>query len=74
MVNHSPQEFADTVQIVPEANAAVPNAGTAAQDEQPDFAGTVQVEGEVWAESPDFQSSDLATLFAGTQPSKLDVV
>lgn len=74
MANHPPQEFLDTVQIVPEGDSVASEADTAAQDEQADFAATVQVEGEVWAESPDFQSSDRASLFAGTMPGKLDVV
>ena len=74
MVNHPPQEFMDTVQIVPEDDAAAPKAEAGDTQGQEDFAATVQIEGEVWAESPDFQSSGAASLFAGTQPGKLDVV
>jgi hypothetical protein len=74
MSNHPPQEFVDTVQIEPEDRPAAPDADASTQGEQADFAATVQIEGAVWAESPDFQSSDRAALFAGTQPGKLDVV
>jgi hypothetical protein len=68
MTQQAPKEFMDTVQLVPEE--AAPD--TAA--EHPDFAATVQVESGVWPESPDFQSSESASLFAGTQPANLNVV
>jgi hypothetical protein len=68
MTKQAPQEFMDTVQLVPEEAAPDTAAG------QPDFAATVQVEGGVWPESPDFQSSESASLFAGTQPANLNVV
>jgi hypothetical protein len=70
MANHPPQAFLDTVQIVSEDDVAVHNSGA----KEADFAATVQIEGEVWPESPDFQSSETASLFAGTQPAKLSVV
>lgn len=68
MTNQPKPDFSDTVQIVTDGDAAPANAPA-------DFAETVQVvdDTEVWAESPDFQSSESASLFAGTQPAKLDI-
>ncbi len=70
MANQPPQAFMDTVQIVSEDDVSVPNTGA----KEADFEATVQIEGGVWPESPDFQSSETASLFAGTQPAKLSVV
>ena len=69
MTSQPKPDFLDTVQIVTDSQTASPNASA-------DFAETVQVEddAEIWAESPDFQSSESASLFAGTQPGKLDIV
>ena len=75
MTEHSPQEFLDTVQIAPKEEAkAVDAADATANAAQADFAATVQIEGQVWPEAPDFQGSESASLFAGTQPGKLNVV
>jgi hypothetical protein len=73
MENPTPPAFQDTVQIVPENDAPQDSApATLAQGD--DFAATVQVEGDVWPESPDFKSSQSASLFASTQPGPLSVV
>ncbi len=74
MSSQPPQPFMDTVQIEVDGEKLQPGASGDAQN--PDFAETVQVEDqpEVWAEAPDFQSSESASLFAGTQPAPLSVV
>ncbi len=56
----------DTVQVVHQEDAEA--AGGEA-----DFAATVQIENQVWAEAPDFQGSESASLFAGTQPGGLGI-
>jgi hypothetical protein len=66
MANQAPQAFMDTVQIAHDEDATA--SGEA------DFAATVQIEGQVWPEAPDFQGSESASLFAGTQPANLGVV
>ena len=70
MSNHPQQAFMDTVQIEHDDTEAVPGSDA----DQADFAATVQIEGDVWPEAPDFKSSESASLFAGTQPGKLNVV
>ena len=67
MANQQPQGFMDTVQVV-DIGAAVP--GGAAED----FAATVQQPEEIWPEAADFQCSQSASLFAGTQPAPMNVV
>jgi hypothetical protein len=74
MTSHPPQDFSDTVQIVTDGDPVDSNAPTGTPPA--DFSETVQIEDEteVWAEAPDFQSSESASLFAGTQPAPLPVV
>ncbi len=67
MADQPTQAFVDTVQVVQGEDT-----GTASSEA--DFAATVQIEGQVWPEAPDFQGSESASLFAGTQPANLGVV
>ncbi len=66
MANQTPQAFMDTVQVVHDEDTAATG--------EADFAATVQIEGQVWPEAPDFQGSESASLFAGTQPANLGIV
>ncbi len=67
MADQPAQAFMDTVQVVHEED-------NGAASGEADFAATVQIEGQVWPEAPDFQGSESASLFAGTQPANLGVV
>ena len=68
MANQQPESFMDTVQSVVDVSAAAPgHAGD-------DFAATVQHPEEIWPEAADFQCSESASLFAGTQPAPMNIV
>ena len=67
MADQQAQGFMDTIQVV-DTGAAAP-AGAAE-----DFAATVQHSEEIWPEAADFQCSESASLFAGTQPAPISVV
>jgi hypothetical protein len=67
MQNDKAKEFLDTVQLVSAGQATGPDAASASPpDDYP--------ETQVWPEAADFQCSESASLFAGTQPAPLSVV
>ena len=67
MADQKAQGFMDTIQVI-DIGASAP-AGAVE-----DFAATMQHRQEIWPEAADFQCSESASLFAGTQPAPINVV